>query len=137
MGFKEPKNGKPRTVTMPATLAAILKQHREQQDGERDLLGKAYKDDNLVFAKPNGSIVNPRAFGDRVIELAQRANVKPITAHCLRDTHASLLASKGVPLEVVSKRLGHADIRTTAERYLHVYRERDEEAARKFDTLTA
>jgi hypothetical protein len=28
-----------------------------------------------------------------------------------------------VPLEVVSKRLGHADIRITAERYLHVYRE--------------
>ena len=52
-----------------------------------------------------------------MIELAARAKVTPITAHCLRDTHASLLAKKGVPLEVVSKRLGHADIRITAERY--------------------
>lgn len=65
-----------------------------------------------------------------MIELAARAKVTPITADCLRDTHASLLAKKGVPLEVVSKRLGHADICITTERYLHVYRESDAAAAR-------
>ena len=70
-----------------------------------------------------------------MIELAVRAKVTPITAHSLRDTHASLLAKKGVPLEVVSKRLGHADIRITAERYLHVYRESDAAAARVLDTV--
>jgi len=42
-----------------------------------------------------------------------------------------------VPLEVVSKRLGHADIRVTAERYLHVYRESDAAAARVLDSLPA
>ena len=58
-----------------------------------------------------------------------------ITLHCLRDTHASLLAKKGVPLEVVSKRLGYADIRITAERYLHVYQEWDAQAASMLDSL--
>ena len=29
--FKEPKNGKARTITMPATLIAILKQHRRRR----------------------------------------------------------------------------------------------------------
>jgi integrase len=133
--FKEPKNGKARTITMPCTLAGILKQHRETQDRERKLIGTGYKDDDLVFARPDGSLVNPRSFGNRVIELAVRAKVTPITAHCLRDTHASLLAKKGVPLEVVSKRLGHADIRITAERYLHVYRESDAAAARALDSI--
>lgn len=65
-----------------------------------------YKDDALVSARPDGSLVNPRTFGNRVIELAIRAKVTPITAHCLRDTHASLLAKKGVPLEVLSKHKG-------------------------------
>lgn len=65
----------------------------------------------------------------------ERAKVKAITLHCLRDTYASLLAKKGVPLEVVSKRLGHADIRVTAERYLHVYQERDAQAASMLDSL--
>ncbi len=133
--FKEPKNGKARTITMPRTLATILKQHREAQDDERNIVGAGYKDDDLVFARPDGSVVNPRNFGTRVVELAARAKVTPITAHCLRDTHASLLAKNGVPLEVVSKRLGHADIRLTAERYLHVYRDRDAAAARVLDTL--
>jgi integrase len=133
--FKEPKSGKARTITMPRTLATILKQHRTAQDKERQTLGTGYKDDKLVVARPNGSPVNPRSFGNRVIELAARAKVTPITAHCLRDTHASLLAKKGVPLEVVSKRLGHADIRVTAERYLHVYRESDAAAARALDTI--
>jgi integrase len=133
--FKEPKNGKVRTITMPCTLAGILKHHRETQDRERTLIGTGYNDGDLVFARPNGSLVNPRSFGDRVIELAVRAKVTPITAHCLRDTHASLLAKKGVPIEVVSKRLGHADMRITAERYLHVYRESDAAAARALDTI--
>ena len=87
---------------MPSTLTAILKQHQEAQDDERNIVGAGYKDDDLVFAGPDGSLVNPRSFGNRVIELAARAKVTPITAHCLRDTHASLLAKKGVPLEVIS-----------------------------------
>jgi integrase len=133
--FKEPKNGKARTITMPATLSAILTRHRAAQDKERSILGTGYKDDDLVFARLDGSLADPRCFGNRVIELAARAKVTPITAHCLRDTHASLLAKKGVSLEVVSKRLGHADIRITAERYLHVYRESDAAAARALDTI--
>ena len=133
--LKEPKNGKARTIALPNTLVTILEQHRKEQQRERDVLGAGYNDDDLVFARPDGSLVNPRNFGTRVIELAQRAKVKPITLHCLRDTHASLLAKKGAPLEVVSKRLGHSDIRVTAERYLHVYQERDAQAASMLDTL--
>jgi integrase len=133
--FKEPKNGKPRTIALPGPLVAILEQHRDTQAHERKALGKGYRDDGLVFARPDGSLVNPRSFGNRVTELAVRAKVTPITAHCLRDTHASLLAKKGVPIEVVSKRLGHADIRVTTERYLHVYNDRDAAAASVLDTL--
>jgi integrase len=55
--------------------------------------------------------------------------------HDLRDTHASLLAKAGVPIEVVSKRLGHSTIAITVDRYVVVYRERDEAAAAAFETL--
>jgi integrase len=53
----------------------------------------------------------------------------------LRDTHASLCAKAGVPLEVVSRWLGHARIGITAERYLHVYSDRDADAADAFGRL--
>jgi hypothetical protein len=47
----------------------------------------------------------------------------------------SLCAQAGVPIEVVSQRLGHASIGVTVERYLHVYRSRDAEAADAFGRL--
>jgi hypothetical protein len=40
-----------------------------------------------------------------------------------------------VPIEVVSQRLGHPSIGVTVERYLHVYRSRDAEAADAFGRL--
>lgn len=60
-----------------------------------------------------------------------------MTLHGLRDTHASLLAKAGIPLEVVSKRLGRANIAITAERYLAVYTDRDAAAAVSFDKLVS
>lgn len=133
--FKEPKNGKARTIALPGPLVAILEEHRERQAEDRKVLGSAYKDDDLVFARADGSFVKPWNYALAVKQLAQRAGVKPISLHDLRDAHASLLAKNGVPLEVVSKRLGHSSIGVTAERYLHVYSDRDAAAASVLDTL--
>lgn len=44
-------------------------------------------------------------------------------------------ALRWVPIEAVSKRLGHSTIAITVDRYLVVYRERDEAAAAAFETL--
>ena len=52
-------------------------------------------------------------------------------------THASLLAKHGVALEVVSNRLGHSAIGITADRYLHIYRSRDAQAAAVFEQLAS
>jgi integrase len=70
-----------------------------------------------------------------VSDLVRRAGVKSITLHGLRDTHASLLAQAGVPIEVVSKRLGHSDISVTYSRYIDVYTDRDADAAARFGKL--
>lgn len=39
------------------------------------------------------------------------------TPHCLRDTFAVDLLQKGIPLEEVSKLLGHTSIKTTEKSY--------------------
>ncbi|MFY9739864.1 MAG: tyrosine-type recombinase/integrase, partial [Candidatus Cybelea sp.] len=63
--------------------------------------------------------------------------MRRIRFHDLRDTHTSLLAKAGVPIEVISKRLGHSDISIPYDRYITgsdptVYRDRDAEAAEAF-----
>jgi len=133
--FKEPKNGRPRTITLPPTLVAVLRSARSEQEKDRTFFESAYQDHDLVFACPDGKPVPPWTFTASFRYLVQRAKVPRIRLHDLRDTHVSLLGKHGVPLEVVSKRLGHATIGITAERYLHVYRERDEEAAAVFERL--
>ena len=47
------------------------------------------------------------------------ANVKQIKIHEFRHSHASFLLSKGVPITVISKRLGHADLSMTLKVYSH------------------
>lgn len=54
--------------------------------------------------------------------------------HDLRHTHVALLIAAGEDPYVISKRLGHASIRTTYDVYGHLFEGRDREAA---DTLAA
>ena len=120
------------TDAISETLCAILSAHRAKQAEERRALGAAYRDRDLVFARAERSPINPWNYGRAVGDLIRRSGVTPITLHGLRDTHASLWAKAGLPLEVVSQRLGHASIGITAERYLHVYSDRNVDAADAF-----
>src|SRR5699024_3688728 len=43
-----------------------------------------------------------------------------ITPYALRHTHTSYLLSKSIPIEYISKRLGHANIAITLEVYSHL-----------------
>lgn len=49
-----------------------------------------------------------------------RAELPAIRLHNLRHTHATLLIDAGVPVKVVSERLGHATATFTIETYQHV-----------------
>jgi integrase len=135
LAFKAPKNGKSRDVELPASLVAILKSHHAAQARERLALGAGYADGDLVFARPDGSPMQPWNFGAAFADLVRRAGVTRIRLHDLRDTHASLAAKAGVPIEVLSRRLGHSSIAITMDRYLVVYRDRDRTAADAFDRL--
>jgi integrase len=117
------------------TLCSILSQHKATQLEQRHYFGRSYRDGDLVFAHADGSPIDPWNFARAVADCIKRAKVTPIALHGLRDTHASLCAKAKVPIEVISKRLGHASIGVTMDRYLHVYSERDAEAAAAFERI--
>lgn len=64
---------------------------------------------------------------------AREAGIPPLErtprVHDLRHTHASELIGKGVPLLLVSRRLGHSTINVTANIYGHIMTEQDSEIA--------
>lgn len=74
-----------------------------------------------AFAHPRtGERLHPDAVSTRFVRLVRESGVRRLTFHALRHTHATLLLANGVPLHVVSRRLGHASEAFTARRYAHV-----------------
>ena len=58
-----------------------------------------------------------------------------IRLHDLRHTHGTLLIKAGVPVKVVSERLGHATPAFTIDTYQHVLPGMQADAARIFEQL--
>ncbi|MFG2563692.1 tyrosine-type recombinase/integrase [Streptomyces sp. NPDC048496] len=52
-------------------------------------------------------------------------------------THATALLLAGVPMHVVSRRLGHADVQTTMNTYAHVTEDAELRAVADWAKLTA
>jgi integrase len=50
----------------------------------------------------------------------ERAGVPQITTHDLRHTAATIMLSAGTPAVIVSQKIGHSSIATTADIYGHV-----------------
>lgn len=63
------------------------------------------------------------------------SGVEKIRLHDLRHSHASLLIHLGVPVLLVSERLGHEDVETTLRTYGHLYPSTSTEAVEKLDNL--
>ncbi len=62
----------------------------------------------------------------------------PIRLHDLRHSYATAALTAGVPVKVVSDRLGHANVGITSDLYMHVPDEMDGSAAdRVADTILA
>ncbi|TWW13154.1 site-specific integrase [Dellaglioa algida] len=71
--------------------------------------------------------VNKRVFNstyNKILEnVCKAAGVPVITMHGLRHTHASVLIANGVSVMTVSRRLGHSNVSTTQETYIHLIAE--------------
>jgi integrase len=59
------------------------------------------------------------------------------TPHWMRHGHATALLLAGVPVHVVSRRLGHADVQTTLNLYAHVTDDADMRAVAEWKAFTA
>jgi integrase len=82
--------------------------------------------DAAVFTAVRGGLVRYRHFGAKVWRpLTIRAGLQGLRIHDLRHTHAAWLISAGRPLTAIQRRLGHASIAVTSDRYGHLLPEVD------------
>jgi integrase len=101
-----PKNGKSRTVDLPASAVAALKVHRH-------LRGKR------VFLAPSGDDYSLGEWRSGLYRACRRAGLREVGWHVLRHTFASHLAMRGVPIRAIQDLMGHRTIQMTM-RYAHL-----------------
>jgi integrase len=123
-----------RTIDLDPGTVDVLTLWRIQRAEES---GRESAPDDLVFAKRDGALIHPDLFSQTFDRTVAKLVIPPISLHDLRHTHATLLLKAGVPVKVVSERLGHANAAFTMTVYQHVLPGMQSDAADLFAELVA
>ena len=146
---KEPKTPTSvRKIVLPSECFDMLCELKRQQMELCDRVGSQWKgyrgkefDKNNVFIQTDENIgmmmyldTPTSKFAD-IINLYNNSVTDPkdklpeIRLHDLRHTHATILLSRGVDIETVAKRLGHANASVTLDIYGHALKSSDNKAS--------
>jgi integrase len=119
-----------RTIALDPHTVGALRSYRVAPKEERVLLGPDYANsEDLVSTKPNGSAIHPERFSAWFKQRCQTSGLPRVRLHDVRHSYVTALLAEGVPLKVVSQRVGHASPMVTMTIYQHVLPGDDRAAA--------
>ena len=122
------ENGK-KSEKLSTTLSYI-----DRRTGQENQLILA----NLVFINwRTGEPAKNSSYDTHLYKLCDEAGIKRFCMHTLRHTYATRAIESGVQPKVLQKLLGHASIKTTMDRYVHVTDESMTNAVQQFEKLFA
>lgn len=124
-----------RTINISSQALDALRRHRDAAEEAAAGSAEAFDPKGLVFAGPDGGPIHPEYVTRAFDRLVAKHGLPRIRFHDLRHTHATLLLRAGVPVKVVSERLGHASPGFTLNVYQHVLPGMQAEAAEVFERL--
>ena len=121
---KDPKSeAGVRVLALGPKLTGELKKYRNTASGP------------FVISKKDGTPYNPDSLSQKFRRFLERNNLPHIRLQDTRHTNATLLCGAGVDPKTVQARLGHADISTTMNIYVHVLQENGRKAAELIDYI--
>ena len=108
------KSGKSRRIKIDRLLKHELNQLIKYYIKKYD----NYNSDFFLFGgnKP----ISPTSLERKKNHYCDLAKVKRIRIHDFRHSHATMLYNKNVKIKIIQERLGHADISTTMDTYVHL-----------------
>ncbi len=131
-----PKNySSVRSIRISEYVVELLRQYKKWQEEQSKRLGTKWIGSTKIFTNEFGAPLHPSTMTRWFANFNEKNGLKKIPLHSLRHTSATLLIMSGVPVNVVSKRLGHNDTSTTMSIYTHVLRSADALAAEALDNV--
>lgn len=92
---------------------------------------------DLVFVNwRTGEPAKNSSYDTHLYKLCDEAEIKRFCMHALRHTYATRAIESGMQPKILQKLLGHASIKTTMDRYVHVTDESMLKAVQQFETKT-
>lgn len=109
-----------RTLPLMPGMRDYLTQLRQTQQDMQLRLGEAYYHNDYICRRDNGRPLRPDYISQEFSRVCQSAGLPHIRFHDLRHSAATLLLKEGFSLKQIQEWLGHANITTTANTYVHV-----------------
>lgn len=123
--IKDTKNGVHRIIDIDDVTIRIIKPYYDYKR-KQSLTSILTNARNLLLVDDYMEPVSPEAVNKSLDRACKRAGIKRITSHGLRHTHASMLLTNGVPIQIVAERLGDT-VEVVTSVYAHVLQKmRDE-----------
>jgi integrase len=146
---KSPKNKTSfRTIKLSNMMFQLLEEYRSEWIHYKESMGSDWKEhieikttdgrarkvlNDRLFIQRDCTPMNPDSVTDWTSNFVERNHLPHFSPHALRHTHATLLIAEGVPLPIVSRRLGHYSLVTTTKTYIHAIQAADEIASTVID----
>jgi integrase len=120
-----------RCIDLDPDTETVLTRWQHRQKSDELPVGLA----DPIFTNTHGEPLHAESLSQLFDRQVCKIGLPRIRFHDLRHTHASLLVAAGVPIKVVSERLGHAHPGFTMATYQHVLPGMGADAARRFGQL--
>ncbi len=124
-----------RSFPLSDDVVNLLVKLKLQEIRNKKLFGKDYVSNNYVFKWDDGRPYDPDYITHKFSKTLKKYEIKHITFHGLRHSCGSLLNEQGFTLKDIQEWLGHADIQTTANIYLHLDTKRKENISNSISSV--
>ena len=108
-----------REVAIPDFVVSLLEEYKLWYDKQKSFYGELWTNSDRLFVQADGKPMYPSTISKWFVKYVAQIGLPVINFHGLRHTNATLLISQNIDVAVVAARLGHAQITTTYNFYVH------------------